>query len=149
MKLYHNYKDVRKICHEIKNRNKYALQTCSNFLLNLNIIDNNSIIIPAPQHEGYAIYTLEIAKNIAKETGAIIKDIVRSYPRESLYYIKKTNKNIKLHFYLTDIIRENNKIFLLDNVLDTGKTFYTIQNLINRRIYPLIFAKTNNNNFII
>lgn len=148
MKLYHNYKDVRKICHEIKNRNKYALQICSDFLLNLNIVDNNSIIIPAPQHEGYAIYTLEIAKNIAKETGAVIKDIVRSYPRESLYYIKKTNKNIKLHFYLTDIIKENNKIFLLDNVLDTGKTFYTIQNLINKRIYPLIFAKTNNNNFI-
>lgn len=148
MKLYYNYKDVRKICHKIKNRDKSSLQSCSDFFLNLGIIDNKSIIIPTPQHEGYAIYTLEIAKNIAKETGAIIKDIIKSYPRQSLYQIKKENKVINLNFYLTEKIQTNNKIYLLDNVMDTGKTFYTIQKLINKQIYPLVFAKTNNNNFI-
>ena len=100
-------------------------------------VKENDIIVPAPNHNGFADYTLEIAKIVSEFTGARTSDCLKVSPHIPLHDFR----NQKLKMFLCGTI-PNGKIFLLDNVIDTGKTFFTAKKLIPN-IRPLMYATTN------
>ena len=143
MNSYYNTKGVREICHDVKNTssNKDAILTMAEYFLSLNIIDESCIIIPAPQHYGYADYTLKIAERVAKITGAKILDILKCRPRDMLYDLKKQGKRSDAGLYLSEDIKISGKFFLLDNVISTGKTFSEACNVTKLNLTALIYAE--------
>lgn len=137
---YHD-KKIKDLCHGVKERDHIAILLMSDYFLNLDVITRNSIIVPAPQHEGFAIYTKEMAEIIASQTGCKIADILISKPRKTLYEEKLTKKKNNLSFWLKEDI-QGNDIYFLDNVIDTGITFQTANRLLQSKLKPLIYAKT-------
>lgn len=144
---YYYDKNIREICHEIKKNNLECCEIMANYFLNQEIIKEGDILIPIPQHNGYSIYTKQIAQLISLQTNAIVEDIIKSKPRETLYELKKQNKKVSLDFFLAKNLKEiKSNVFLIDNVLDTGQTFFTCRNLLNGiNIIPLVYAYTNKN----
>ena len=144
---YYYDKNIREICHEIKKNNLECCEIMANYFLNQEIIRKGDILIPIPQHNGYSIYTKQIAQLISLQTNAIVEDIIKSKPRETLYELKKQNKKVSLDFFLSKNLKEiKSNVFLIDNVLDTGQTFFTCRNLLNGiNIIPLVYAYTNKN----
>ena len=149
MKVKYNYYydgDTREICHEIKQFNQECLEIMANYFLNQNIITKDTILIPAPQHQGYSIYTKEIANIIEKESGASVKDIIVCNPRKTLYEMKQNKEKQILNFHLKEELElTSSNIFLIDNVLDTGLTYLTCQKLFKQKIIPLVYGCTNKN----
>lgn len=142
---YYYDKNIREICHEIKKNNLEFCEIMANYFLNQEIIREGDILIPIPQHNGYSIYTKQIAQLMSLQTNAIVEDIIKSKPRETLYELKKQNKKVSLDFSLSkNLEKTNGNVFLIDNVLDTGQTFITCKNLLNGiNVTPLMYAYTN------
>jgi predicted amidophosphoribosyltransferase len=105
-------------------------------------VTSKTIIIPAPQHEGHAIYTRQMAEIIADNVGCRVADVLISRPRKPLYELKKDGTLYKepLEFMLTERV-EGDEIFFLDNVLATGTTFQAANRLFKRKLKPLIYAE--------
>lgn len=146
MDYYKDY-NVREICKEVKNCNKRCEELIADFLSKNVVVDSNSILIPAPQHYGYADYTFRIAQFISKKTNAKVLNILKCENHESLYSQKINNKKLELRMFLSELFIENNKkIFFIDNVISTGKTFECAKELI-KDIKPMVYAKviTNKN----
>ena len=143
-KIWYNHYfsgDTREICHEIKDRNEECYRIMANFFLEQEIIDSQCLLIPAPQHDGYAIYTKAIAEMIASESGAKVADVVKSNPRKTLYECKQRRQPISLHFTLTEKPDLNGKkVFFVDNVLHTGQTLYTCRKVIGYDLIPLVYG---------
>lgn len=141
--IYNNYfeRNIREICHEIKNRNEESYKIMADYFLNQEIIDNQCLLIPAPQHEGYAIYTKKIAEIIASKSGAKVLDIIKSNPRKTLYECKQKHKKIVLNFEITEKMSfGSQKVFLVDNVLHTGQTLSTCQKILGHPLIPLVYG---------
>lgn len=141
--MWHNYyKDdgVREICHAVKECDWYAIQIMAEYFINLGVVSHESIIVPAPQHEGYAIYTKQIADIVARVTQAKVCDILRCQPHEMLYKQKLKGKVVVPEFYVTDSITEDKDIWFLDNVIATGATFYGANKLFGGKMKPLVYA---------
>lgn len=100
-------------------------------------VNECDIIVPAPNHYGFADYTLDIAEIVSEFTGAKVVDCLKVFPHVPLY----ENKSQELEFHLCGVV-PNGRIFLLDNVIDTGKTFLCAKKLIPS-IKPLMYATTN------
>lgn len=140
---YNNYLhgDTREICHEIKNRNIECCKIMADFFLEQEIIDKNCLLVPAPQHEGYAIYTKVIAEMIASKSGAKVVDIIKSNPRKPLYEYKQNHQKITLNFELTEkLFVDIQKVFFVDNVLHTGQTLQTCEKIIGYQLIPLVYG---------
>ena len=134
-------KRVREVCHAVKEHDIRAEREMAEYFLNLGFIKKGSVIIPAPQHTGDALYTKRIADIIAQNTGAKVSDILKCTPHETLYSLKKRKALVKPEFFLTgDVSGED--IYFLDNVLDTGTTYFAAKKLINN-LKPLVYATTN------
>lgn len=144
LKIWYNdyfHGDAREICHEIKNRNLECYKIMADFFLEQEIVDENCLLIPAPQHEGYAIYTKEIAEMIAVKSGAKVADIIKSNPRKTLYEFKQAHQRISLNFIATEnLLVDNQKVFFVDNVLHTGQTLKTCQRVIGHILIPLVYG---------
>lgn len=147
MNSYYNTKGVREICHDIKNTssNKDAILTMAEYFSDLNILDKSCIIIPAPQHYGYADYTLQIAERVSKVTGAKILDILKCRPRDMLYDLKKQGKGNTADLYLSEDIKLSGKYFFLDNVISTGKTFKEACSVTKLNLTALVYAVDETN----
>ena len=141
----HNYYDdpgVRELCHAVKDRNPNAIRTMAMEFAQSGVVDENSIIIPAPQHEGYAIYTKEIADILSQLTGAKVLDILRCVPHRPLYEQKsQLGKFNPPTMYIVGEIEYAEDMYFLDNVLATGTTFNQANRLFNNQLKPLIYAK--------
>lgn len=147
MIYYNNYieRNTREICHEIKKRNEECYRIMADFFLAQEIIDSQSLLIPAPQHEGYAIYTKEIAEMIASESGAEVADVIKSRPRQTLYECKQKHQPINLGFELPERLNlSGKKLYFVDNVLHTGQTLYTCEKLIGCKLIPLVYGIATN-----
>ena len=142
MNSYYNTVGVRELCHDIKNTssNKDAILTMAEYFANLNILDGSCIIIPAPQHYGYADYTLQIAVRVSKVTGAKVLDILKCRPRDMLYDLKKQGKGNVPNIYLSEDIRLSGKFYFLDNVISTGATYFEACSVTGIRLNPLVYA---------
>ena len=139
--MYNRYRDsrVRELCHGVKERDPVAIREMADYFLNLDIITSNSILIPAPQHEGRAIYTKKIAEILSRETGCRIADILKSAPRKPLYEQKKLKQKMALGFYLEGQTY-GDEMYFLDNVIDTGTTYREANRLLNGILRPLVYA---------
>lgn len=137
---YYYSPGVRNICHAVKYNSTAAIKTIADYLTEQADIKTHDIIIPVPQHTGTAIYNKAIADIIATRTGADICDVLRCKPRETLYK-QKLRQSEQLHtdFYLIDEI-PTGKIYIIDNVIATGKTMFDICELLNTSFIPLVFA---------
>lgn len=135
--VYYN-KKVRELCHGVKVNDHMAIKEMADYFINLGIVNKNTVIVPAPQHIGYAQYTKEIAEIVADETKALVKDVLRCKPHDGMYQMKRKGRVKVPEFYLTELI-EGNEIYFLDNVIATGTTYREAKKLI-KNIQPLIYA---------
>ena len=135
---------IREISHGIKDRDPQALQMMTAFILDNDMIRKGDLIIPAPQHEGKAIYTLQIAEMIADETGAIVIDILHSKERKTMYE-QKLSGTVSAPLFIADYknLPKNKRIFFLDNVIDTGATLRAAERAVGRRLTPLVYSYTD------
>lgn len=115
---------TREICHAVRDRNISAIAEMAKWYVSTNLIDENAVLIPLPQHEGKADYTLEICKLIQRETDCKICDILKRIPSPSLYEQKKKGMKAKTLLYLDTKLKkpEGKNIFLIDNISASGLT---------------------------
>ena len=135
---------IREISHGIKDRDPQALKMMTHFILDDGMIRKGDLIIPAPQHEGKAIYTLQIAEMIADETGAVVIDILHSKERKTMYE-QKLSGTVSAPLFIADYknLPKNKRIFFLDNVIDTGATLKAAERAVGRRLTPLVYSYTD------
>ena len=122
---------LRKLAKDVKGNKPEAIAIAS--LLLSEIVTPGAVLIPVPQSDGKARYTLELANSIREiRKDCRVYDILSGECRDRLYDIKKTNpklKGVNLGFKVvadaeTSVtLRENKNIFLVDNVLATGFTY--------------------------
>lgn len=141
---YYKVPGIRHICRSVKQTESETVQDSAISTMAVFFADkiltrhknhcDKAIIIPIPQHTGYAEYTKEIAKRVGDVTGAKILDILKAEPRESFYSSKKKETIESFEFAVPSIapVLELEKgfksedflgIYLLDNVIATGNTF--------------------------
>lgn len=128
---------VPELCHAVKNGDATAIKKMAVEMAA--IIPQNGILIPAPQHCGVAVYTLVLCREIASLTGAAVCDVLRCAPHESLYIARKRGHAVSLRFYLTGSLPDS-LLFLVDNVISTGKTVAAAGKAIGQQIVPLVYA---------
>lgn len=141
---------LRKLSKDVKKRDITSI-TMAAFLLS-KIITPDSIIIPIPQSNGIADYTLQIAQTIRiiRQDCQVI-DILTGTPRKQLYDIKKTKSTlkgtrlglkVKENVDCKDILLTNSNIFLLDNVVNTGFTFNRARKALKKyaKVNPSLLA---------
>ena len=141
---YYNTPGVRDVCHAVKqvsdiSARRHAVEIIAAYFIEIGVVDEDSVLIPIPQHTGRSEYTLEIARAVAKATGAKVADIVRCQPHEPLYD-RKLEGYDDLGFFLDGDVPERGKLFLVDNVIGTGKTFFSVAALLGRPAAPLVYA---------
>ncbi len=141
MNRYYGSAIVRELCHGVKEHDRMAIEEMAEYFLSLETVTEHSVIIPAPQHSGYADYTREIADIVASATGARVLDVLRCMPHEPLYEQKKQERLTVPRIYLTGQV-QGSDLYFLDNVIDTGTTFRTTNRLFNGRLKPLVYART-------
>lgn len=144
-KSYYGEPGVREICHAVKQSEdaelkKHAIRVIADDLISRGIVTENDILIPAPQHTGNAEYTREIAERIASVTGARVADILKCIPHISLYEQKETGTVPELNLYISGAIPKGNSYFFVDNVISTGMTFRTANQLFRMKLKPLVYA---------
>ena len=142
---YYNDAGIRETCKAVKqyeNRRvqKEVIRVIAHYLISLNIVEKGDILIPVPQHTGNAEYTKEIADIIATNSGTVVADILKRIPEESIYEQKKNNKSVQPHLYLNQKIPQSNHYFFVDNVISTGATFRTANELFANILIPLVYA---------
>jgi predicted amidophosphoribosyltransferase len=142
---YYNNAGIRETCKAVKqNENRRvqekAMRVIAQYIISLNIVGEGDILIPVPQHTGSAEYTKQIANIVASNSGAVVADILKRVPKESLYEKKKNNKSVQPHLYLNQRIPPNNHYFFVDNVISTGTTFHTANKLFDYKLIPLVYA---------
>lgn len=97
------------------------------------IVADNSIIVPVPQHSGRAEYTLAMADIICQlKPDCVAVDLLRSNKRSKMYDEKmsgKKGKDVVLGFKRRSVvnakrlIKEKPHLYLLDNTIASGSTF--------------------------
>jgi len=122
---------------------KKAVDGIAEYLASLRAFDGDVVVIPAPQHEGYARYTAEIAKRLSYLTGVRVADILRCVPHESLYEMKQKGIDYHPRIYLQGKVPEG-KLYFLDNVIATGRTFRAARNVLGHAMEPLVYAVDEN-----
>ena len=128
---------VSELCHAVKNGEPDAVRKMARALAA--IVPPNAVLVPTPQHCGVAVYTLELCEEIATLTGAAVCDVLRCNPHESLYIARKRGDDASLRFYLTGSLPDS-PLFLVDNVISTGKTVEAASKAIGQQIVPLVYA---------
>lgn len=141
---------LSKLAKDVKKSDCTAIAMAA--LLLSQIITPNSVLIPVPQSSGKAEYTLQIA-NIIKviRQDCEVVDILSGTPRKKLFDIKKKNvslkgKRIGLKVKETadckELLQSNSNVFFLDNVIDTGFTFYRARKALKKyaKVEPSLLA---------
>ena len=128
---------MRELCHAAKEGRR--LDEIANGFIGLWMLNKNSIIIPVPNHVGYAEYTLKIAEIIAEATGSKVCDIVKCKPHEPIYNLKKLGQIPSVEFYLVSDPPEGD-IYILDTVTATGYTMESVRRLLGKG-RPLVYAR--------
>lgn len=142
---YYSTPYVREICHDVKQtkntyRRQKAIRYIADDLISRNIVSAGDVLIPAPQHGGRAEYTLEIAKQLSKVSGASVADVLRRIPSKSLYEKKYEGKPVDPEMYIEGSIPFAERYFFVDNVISTGTTYKIACMLCGLKLKPLVFA---------
>ena len=120
---YSNGRNI--ICHAMKGGSHSAiLQAAAEMSLLIKELAKDSVLVPVPSHLGYATYTLELAKEVAKRTGIRVADVLKGEHRRTLYEMKASGEVIPKDYLKMHIQGHlpSERIILVDNVLATGQT---------------------------
>lgn len=145
MNSYYHTVGVRKTCHDVKqNENKMlrneAIKKIAENLISRNIVQTGDVLIPAPQHNGNAEYTKDIANIVSEKTGAVVADVLKCVPHSSLYEQKKGGEKPKLTLFLDGKIPLGKNLYFIDNVISSGLTFRLANKLLHFKLQPLVYA---------
>lgn len=145
MNSYYYTVGVRKTCHDVKqNENQMlrneAIKKIAENLISRNIVQTGDVLIPAPQHNGNAEYTKDIANIVSEKTGAVVVDVLKCVPHSSLYVQKKGGKKPRLTLFLDKKIPLGKNLYFIDNVISSGLTFRLANELLHFRLQPLVYA---------
>lgn len=127
------YEEVRAICHAVKgitDPDSLTMLNCAEKFMPY--INERCNIVPVPSHKGRATDMLALAGAIQKmakkkKVAVTVCDILRCEPHRSLCEAKHAEgedfRTIDILMY-TDapFVKPKEKVFLLDNVVDSGKT---------------------------
>lgn len=141
---YYRHDGVRALCHAVKGHYGASEQDKAISVMAerfINAVGPGDIIIPAPQHMGRADYTLRIAEIVARETGSRVVDILRRCPEDSLYQQRMNGSRGVLNMYKEGSLPSRGRLFFLDNVWNTGLTYFLARELVGGELFPLIYAK--------
>lgn len=130
--------------HAMKNGERWAIFKAAAEMVKY--IPTNAVLVPMPSHTGRATYTLDLCRQIAKETAAEVRDILRGSERETLYTLKKQGRHIlpkKLGFYTTEPAPTDKRVLIIDNVVATGTTATAAVRAIGGGIVFAYAAATN------
>lgn len=152
---YYNSKGTRELCHIIKeaDRNseeyKNAIEKAASYIAEHIHKSRHTYLVPAPNHNGKAEYTYDIARIVGLKINAPVFNILECKPHETLYEQKKKNLEPEVELFLNDYGKSvisnfpegRNYIYLIDNCISTGLTFNKAAELINGLI--MRFVKKN------
>lgn len=153
---YYNSKGTRELCHVIKeaDRNseeyKNAIEKAASYIAEHIHKSRHTYLVPAPNHNGKAEYTYDIARIVGLKINAPVFNILECKPHETLYEQKKKNLESDVELFLNDYGKSvisnfpegRNYIYLIDNCISTGLTFNRAAELINGLI-PAVYAIGN------
>lgn len=153
---YYNSKGTRELCHVIKeaDRNseeyKNAIEKAASYIAEHIHKSRYTYLVPAPNHNGKAEYTYDIARIVGLKINAPVFNILECKPHETLYEQKKKNLEPDVELFLNDYGKSvisnfpegRNYIYLIDNCISTGLTFNRAAELINGLI-PAVYAIGN------
>ena len=134
-----------KSSHDVKqNENQMlrneAIKKIVEDLISRSIVQPGDILIPAPQHNGNAEYTKDIANMVSEKTGAVVADVLKCVPHSSLYDQKKGGEKPRLTLFLDGKIPLGKNLYFIDNVISSGLTFRLANELLHFRLQPLVYA---------
>ena len=128
--------DIRALCHAVKDGDPVAILETAALLAPY--VPNGSILVPVPNHDGRAGYTLELAKAIRERLprkDVTVLDALKGLPHPSLCEMKHAGFNLASVDYGFDFTGRRERmflknyngsnghpVFLVDNVIDTGRT---------------------------
>ena len=119
---------LQALCHDVKSEEPSvrfeALSTAVDLMFPL--VPENAVLVPAPSHLGRATNMLTLAQLLSQKTGAPVVDILKSNPRESQYFAKKTSGKPlsaeELGIYRVGSLPEGKLPVVIDNVVHSGNT---------------------------
>jgi predicted amidophosphoribosyltransferase len=137
---------VREISYNIKNSGNPDIKVAARDMAELVNADN--ILVPIPTSKGDTSANLELSNEIAKITGAEVKDILNTASeRESNRELGKAMKQRihpkKMGLSLSDSV-DSRKVLFVDNVSTSGASIRAAVNLINGG-RGLVFSKVLGN----
>lgn len=128
--------DIRALCHAVKDGDRAAIYKTAAMLAPY--VRNGSILVPVPNHDGRAGYTLELAKAIREKLprkDITVLDALKGLPHPSLCEMKHAGLSLssvdygfeyagrRERMFLKNYNGSNgHPVFLVDNVIDTGRT---------------------------
>ncbi|MBR1508155.1 MAG: hypothetical protein IJ619_09160 [Eubacterium sp.] len=139
---YYKTPGVRELCHRVKERDPAAIYEMASFFTSLDI-GPDAVIIPAPQHEGSAVYTKVMADIIMAATGCQVMDVLKCTPRKPLYEAKKEGSPVDTGLFISEDFEglpSEKDTYFLDTVIGTGITYYSACKSFKRELKPLVFA---------
>lgn len=113
--------DAREICHAAKEGDLEAIMRMAREMSRY--VSPGDTLVPIPSHTGRATMTLELAKQIAWNSGARVEDVLTGNSRKSLYELKRAGVQVPEGFFGLRLVRPvEGRIWLVDNVVATGST---------------------------
>lgn len=134
---------VRKIAHGLKKGNEQAIKKAACAMAKN--IKAGSVLVPIPSANGYADATLKLALALREVTDEKIHvaDILFSAPRMSHYLSKKRGIALSIEAMAMHVKAHaipHDKLILVDNVADTGKTIMAARKALTVEAPALVFA---------
>lgn len=131
------YEMVREDCHRVKILDGEAISRQGARLADK--VEDRGVIIPVPGHRGFSEHTAVLAGRIAhsallQEKKVHVLDVLTVTPHPSLCEMKRTegadlsSVHLKMHVggvtkrKIRSLLKDGHKVYLLDNVVDTGMT---------------------------
>ena len=113
--------DAREMCHAAKEGDLEAIMRMAREMSRY--VSPGDTLVPIPSHTGRATMTLELAKQIAWNSGARVEDVLIGSSRKSLYELKREGVQVPEGFFGLRLVRPvEGRIWLVDNVVATGST---------------------------
>lgn len=134
---------LRELARQLKDGHPDALTRSARLLAPL--VSPGTVLVPVPSHTGRAGYTLQLARQLARLTGATVSDCLRSDSRQSSFHLKKSGVTLlaaDMGFRLSGDA-PTGRVLLVDNVVASGNTMAAaLQLLPSARVLALAVDST-------
>lgn len=119
---YYRTPGLRELARQLKDGRQDALSRSARLLAPL--VAPGTVLVPVPSHTGRAGYTLQLARQLARLTGATVSDCLRSDSRQSSFQLKRSGVTLlasDMGFRLSGDA-PTGRVLLVDNVVASGNT---------------------------